>query len=469
VADLPVLNPFPDPATGMVFPIAAVSPNSQTRAPAQEAMGMTPPAAPAAPPPAPAAPAEDAGFPLQLTPAQPLMVPITQTESSTTTQGVDKATAGRINEATGQANAAASAAGDAQMQQQRDAADLEMRQSREAYGRGVNNYFERQAELQTQDEIERETTARLDASARFKPDRTALFNGDKGAAFGISAAISAMAGGWLMGQGLTGGRNPYLDAVLNMIEDNANDQIAANGRVYQELSQRLGDTKAAKAALKAKMLEAVDQTIDAQSRFQKAGTVQRGAAATKAQVQAEIAKNNLEAAKLTGKTVSSTVQRKQSMAPNPAIGIDVTNPQEYQRVGKVASLQNLAAEAQGLADSGALAENVGFFDEAGNWVAGAFNARDPKQARVERVRAMWELVNRADWSSEPNGQAVQERLAGIGWPKNDSEIPLFLQSVREALNTADPGGRYRIAARAMGNQPNAPEQKRFPIVRRQGQ
>lgn len=412
----------------------------------------------------------------QLTPPQnpmgaadraPMMVPQTTTETTTQTTGVDKATAASINAATGQANEAARQAGAAKVGEMQATSALDQRQAQEAYGRGVNQYFETAAQLATQDEVIRETNSRLEQAAQFKPDRTALFHGDQGALFGVSAAVAAMAGGWLMGQGLTGGRNPYLDAVFKIIDDNAKDQIAQNGQVYQELTRRLGSAEAAKKELKARQLQALNDTIDAKARFERSGLVQQGAARVQADVQAEIAKNQLEAAKLTGKTATTTVQKKMQMVPNLAAsgGVDVTDPKEYERVGKVAALRDFASEAEGLAQSGALADNVGFLDGKWAWIKGAVNARDPKQARVEALKAKWELAMRADWKSEPNGQEVQARLSQIGFPQNDAEIPYFLQSVREALNTADPGGRYRIAARAMGSRPQAVETRRIPIVR----
>jgi hypothetical protein len=398
---------------------------------------------------------------------QPAMIPQTVTETSKSTTGPDAATTANINAATGDANAAAQAAGTAKVGELNATADLERKQSQDAYGRGVNNYFESLAQMQTQDEIVRETSTRLENAAKFKPDRTQLFQGDTGVLFGISAAVAAMAGGWLMGQGLTGGRNPYLDTVMKMIDDNANDQINANSQVYQELTRRLGTAEGAKRELKARMLESVNQTIEAQSRFEKADLVQKGAASIMADVQKETAKNRMEAAKLTGQTTTKTVQSKTQMVQNPAAtgGVDVTNPQEYERVGKVGAIQNLVNDAEGLAKSGDLAASVGLFDEAWDWAADATRTRSPGAAKVAALKQKWELAMRANWKTEPNGQQVQERLSSISFPRSDSEIPFFLQNVREALNTADPGGKYRVAARSIGQQPNAVESRRIPVVR----
>src|SRR5688572_10871574 len=130
---------------------------------------------------------------------QPAMVPVTQTESSTQTTGPDAATAKNINAATGEANKAAEAAGTAKVGELHATADFERKEAQGQYGRGVNDFFTRAGELKTQDEIIRETSAALEDAAKFKPDRTALFSGDNGTLFGISAAVAAMAGGWLMG------------------------------------------------------------------------------------------------------------------------------------------------------------------------------------------------------------------------------------------------------------------------------
>lgn len=399
-------------------------------------------------------------------PAQPSMVPVTSTDTSTTTTGVDKAGAAAIRGATGQANDAATAAGQAKIDQEKAGGYLDQQQAQAAYGRGVNTYFEQAAAMQVQDDIIQEVSRRRQETAKFKPDRTALFKGDTGTLFGIAAAVSAMAGGWLMGQGITK-TNVYLDSVMRMIDDNANDQAEANSLVYQELTQRLGSAEAARHEMKARMLGAVNDTIEAQSRFEKGALVQKGAAGTMAQVQAEIAKNNLDAEKLVAKNVSTQVQRKTQMVPNIAAtgGIDVTDPKEYAKVGKIQHVANFAADVESLAQTGELADSVGLFDEGFNYVADSLRVRSPSAAKVDALKAKWELMMRSDWASEPNGQETQRRLSTIGFPRSDKEIPLFRQNVREALNSADPGGRYRIAARAMGNVPKAVETGRTPIVR----
>lgn len=399
---------------------------------------------------------------------QPAMIPVTETETTRTSTGLDKASEANINKVTEEANTAVQAAGQAKVDELKATADLERQQSREAYARGVNNYFQDWGKRQTEDEIVRETTARLEETAKFKPDRSALFHGDGGTMFGISAAIAAMAGGWLMGQGLTGGKNPYLDVIMRMIDQNAQDQVEANSATFRELERRLGSAEAARNELKARMKESVNTTIEAQTRFQKADLIQKGAAAVMAEVDRETARNRMDAAKATARTTSEVVQQRTKMVPNPMAtgGIDLADPKEYATTGKVAAMENFAANAQSLAENGDLANAVGFFDSWTGPLARSINASDKDRvAKVEALRGKWELMMRADWKSEPNGQAVQERLSAISWPKNDSEIPLFLQNVREALNTADPGGRYRAAARAMGNRSNAVETGRVPVVR----
>lgn len=392
----------------------------------------------------------------------------TTTDRSTQTSGLSAESKANVQSATDDANKAATAAGDAQVSQMNAEADLQRKQARDAYARGVNTYFEAWGQRQVQDQIVRDTSARLEQAAQFKPDRSALFRGDNGILFGIASAIAAMAGGWMMGRGQTG-QNPFLGSIMKMIDDDANDQIAQNSAVYRDLTRQLGSAEAAAKELKARMLGAVNDTIESQTRFEKADLVQKGAAQVMAQVQAKIAQNRMDAAKLTADNVAKTVQtRTQSqLVPNAQAfgGVDVTKPEEYARVGKISSLANLATEAESLAKDGTLAGNVGLFDSVWGATKRAVNARDPGQARVDRLKALWELAQRADWKTEPNGQAVQERLSTISFPQNDSEIPLFLQSMREALNAADPGGKYRFAAQALGNRPNVVESGRAPIVR----
>jgi hypothetical protein len=404
---------------------------------------------------------------------QPSMINATSTttDKTTGTQGLDKGSKAAIQSATGEANAAATSAGNAQVQQLTDTANLERKQATDAYGRGVNQYFEAWGQRNVQDQIVRDTTQRLEQNAQFKPDRAALFRGDHGLLFGISSAIAAMAGGWMMGRGMTR-NNPFLDSITKMIDEDANDQIAQNSAVYRELTRKLGSAEAAQKELKARMYQAVNDTIESQTRFEKADLVQKGAAGVMAQVDAKVAQNKLDAAKMTADTVTRQVQTRtqNQLVPNTAAygGVDVTDPKEYARVGKVSDLSNFASEAESLVKDGTLADNVGWFDEGWNQTKDMItrgHARTPGQARVDALKSRWELLNRADWASEPNGQETQQRLSAIAFPKNDSEIPLFQQRVREVMNAADPGGKYRFAAKAMGSRPNTVESGRTPIVR----
>jgi hypothetical protein len=399
--------------------------------------------------------------------AQPAMISQTTTDKTETTQGVDKASEAGIRSAGEDANRAAQASGDAQAQGVRDQGRLEQTQAQRGYGQGVNEYFQAATALQVQDEIINETSAKLEDTAKFKPDRTALFRGDSGVLFGISAAISAMAGGWLMGQGLTGGKNPYLDAVMRMIDDNARDQVETNSQVYQELTRRLGSAEAAKRELKARMLGAVNDTIEAQARFEKGELVQKGAAGIAAQVLAEQAKNRLDVEKAVAKQTTKTIQSRTQMVPNPAAtgGIDMTDSKNMARAERVGMLDSLLREGDSLFQSGELADNTGLVDEAAGSVMRFFRSRSPGQKRVEDFKAALQLINRADWASEPNGQEIQRQLSQIGIPENDAEIPQALTRLRTILNSADPGGRFRMARRAMGDRPAAVETGRTPIVR----
>lgn len=473
----PVISPMMDPVTGLPanMQLSVVQPdkNQGVAAAAAGAPALAPPdlrpgqgnAAPVEPP--------------DLTPGQgnqpppgPAMVPVTQTSSSTSTStsGLDPKSAANIRGAGQSANEAADEVGrveannlDAQAGQMRSTAQAD-------YSRGVQSYYQQWGQLQTQEEIASETDRRLQEAAKFKPDRTALFRGDTGLLFGISAAVAAMAGGWLMGQGLTGGKNPYLDTIMQMIDDDARDQISSNSATMQELTRIYGDAKAAGKDLKARMLQSVNDTIAAQNKFQDADQVQRGSAVVMARVEAEKAKNDMETAKLTANTVTKQhqTQSQTSMVANPALtqGFDLNNPKVVETVGKVGALENLLSEANSLAGNKSLEGSVGFLDKKIDAVKGWFDANSVPEQRVAALRAKWELVQRANWASEPNGAATQERLSSIAFPQNDAGIPQFLANVREALNTVDPGGRYRAVNRGMGQRPAASETgNRTPVVR----
>lgn len=470
-----IQNVIPKPATPAPAAHAAPAAPAPLSSPQGMAAAMDAPMTPPNLVPGQSNKAPGGGAPPNLTPGQsnqPSMIPVTQTtkESSTTTQGMDKASAAKVEGATGAANAAADKVGALEAGNLNASADMQRQQAQGAYGRGVNDYFQKWGELQVQEQISAETDAKLQEAAKFKPDRTALFRGDTGLLFGLSAAISAMAGGWLMGQGLTGGKNPYLDSILQMIDDDANDQINQNSATMEQLTRILGDSKAAGKELKARMLGSVSDTIQAQSKFQDADQVQRGAAVVMARVEAEKAKNQMDAAKLTATSVTKQVQSRSQtqMVANPQAygGLDVNDAKVQARMDKVGALENLYTTAMSLQASGELADNTGLIDEAVGSVKRGLRMRNPGQKKVEDFRALLESANRADWASEPNGQEVQLRLSQIGVPQNDAEIPLAIQKLREAVNVIDPGGRFRAARRALGDRPPTAETgTRTPIVR----
>lgn len=480
VQQAPVVSPIMDPTTGLPsnIQLPAVAPNVQTRAQTAPAAGI-PQAVPPDMRPGQANAAPQPTAPPDMRPGQanvPATIQVSKTDTTTTngtsTQGISEASKQQLRGATDQANAAAAGMGNVEAGNINAQADLQRTQAQQSYARGVNDYYQQWGQLQTQEQIAQETDRRLQEAAKFKPDRTQLFGGDSGVAFGISAAIAAMAGGWLMGQGLTGGKNPYLDIITRMIDDNANDQIRQNSQTMDQLTRILGDSKAAVSALKAKMRESVNETITAQTKFQDADLVQRGAATVMARVEAEKAKNDMEYAKATADTVTKqhqvTSQRTSQTVPNPAFagGLDVNDAKTIQTIQKAGALEDLVNEAISLEKSGDLAANTGLLDEAAGSIKRGLRMRDPGQKRVEDFKAQLQLINRADWASEPNGQEIQRQLSSIGIPENDAEIPIAVERLRAVLNQVDPGGRFRMARRALGNRTNANQTgPAIPIVK----
>jgi hypothetical protein len=406
---------------------------------------------------------------------QPATISVTDTTTTTgsTTSGMDAASAKAVGEATGQANAAADASGAAQVDTINATADLERKQSQAAYAKGVNDYFTGLAAVQAQDEIVRETTQRLDAAKDFKPDRTQLFDGDTGAVFGISAAIAAMAGGWLMGQGLTGGKNPYLDVVMKMIDDNARDQVDQHSNTVQELQRRLGSAEAAKKELKARMLGSVEETINAQARFEKSSIVQKGSAAVLAQVAAEKAKNSLDAAKLTAKTASESVQksRQTRQMPNPAAmqggggsAISADGKPLDVNQGKLASR---AEKAQKIADQlrakrNSVKEAVGGMDRLGNWLADYTVGMNEKALEGENLISEMQNYNLERFQNSP-GDKITSQKQNMGVPTRDSDIDAQIkfweqQAASDRANAENAGVLFRERGDTTGG-------RRIPVVR----
>lgn len=348
-----------------------------------------------------------------------------------------------------------------------------------------------------------ETERRLSDTADFKPDRGRLFHS---AGFTISAAISAMAGGWLMGQGLTGGKNPYLDNILGMVNDDANDQVRTNSAVYQELSRRLGSTEAARHELKERML--LNAKADMDNRAAKAATQTAiaGHAAAQKAFDAQIARAHIEKIKaLTPEVTQSQSQRSSNVTksgplqvmfgaikageespqtlllaaqqydrnPEKATAEGMKLPDYSSKMGDISDQKRLTQKLRDYAENGTLQKVSGFFGEMKPTRLLDKNEQEAlRTLNTLRVQMLMSLPR------EPNSQKTQDEVANILKPTTPEDIPNVIQYLeqtnaareRNINNATSIGvrGRYAVSSGlvdAQGNVGGLPPMRRVDTTR----
>lgn len=357
-------------------------------------------------------------------------------QGSTGLSAADQATAQGDIAATGAARAKAADAAQATTNLE---AQQAQRRSAELFTQAASAQEKIAAEQVVNDRLNAEVEAKLKAGAEFRPDRTELFHGDRGALFSISSAVAAMAGGWLMGLGKTKG-NPYLDVILRLIDDNANDQIRKNSSVVQELMRQKGDLSAVKADLKARMLRVADQYVEARMLRDKSELVQTKGAETRAQMAAQDSQWQAEQRRALMRTESKkmteTLNRVTTQSTQSG-GAGALNPdKQAEKLKTIRALdQQIETMRRGLkADS--LSGVVGFASRNGwNAARRAIGTLPPEQ--VEQLNNLNDIMVSTimSLSREPSNQ-MQDIIKDINIPQNDAEIPTFLTRLERIRNQA---------------------------------
>lgn len=183
------------------------------------------------------------------------------------------------------------------------------------------------AQIALNDHVQSQVDAKMKAGAEWRPDRTELFHGDRGAAFGIMAAIAAMAGAWMQGRGLTQ-KNPYLPTILKIIDDNANDQVRRNSTTMQLLREQKGDLRAAALELRQRQASYAKQRLEGLALKDQSDLMRAGVAKTTAALDAQIAqweqekRQSLERTETNKivKTFSQSQSQSQTIGAGPAGG-----------------------------------------------------------------------------------------------------------------------------------------------------
>lgn len=231
--------------------------------------------------------------------------------------------------AQGQARDAAASYGNLQ-------ADQQAEQSKRMIQDAAQGLEKTAAQIALNDHITGQVEKRMAAGAEWRPDRTQLFQGDRGVAFGISAAVAAMAGAWMQGRGLTGS-NPYLPTIMKMIDDNANDQVRTNSSTVQFLREQKGDLRAAAIELKQRQLRYATQRLDGLALKDSSDLTRAGVEKTRADMLAQDAKWEQEKRQALERTETNRVTKSFSQSTAPGTGPAGGERNEAQ--GKAAGVQ----------------------------------------------------------------------------------------------------------------------------------
>ena len=414
---------------------------AEIQAPAGNSLDLTSVGGQAVPPPlappAPPGPAKPAGASGLQPPAPPgpsggggslYETTTTRTEGSSGLDEAGQKRAGARLDATG---AAFGKAADDEAAAKRARAEYEVRATEQALSDVAQRRREAAAEAALNDHTNAEVDRRMKAASDWKPDRAAFFKGENGAARGILAAIAVIAGGWMQGRGQTS-TNQFLPFIMKMIDDDVEDQVRTNSANIQFLREQKGDLKAAAAELKKRQLMLVDSELQAKAAAgaAKDPSVQAAIEAYKSQSAAAQAKWDGEQRTALERTVTRQTSRVTS--PAAMAGPGRQSPQAIEAQSRVRQLDRVISTLEQANEAGDLQGIVGWQDKIGaNSVQDFFGGLPPGQRRAADALSELEVLNRADWKSEPNGQAVQSRLSSIGIAKNDRDIPGMLQRLKQ--------------------------------------
>jgi hypothetical protein len=373
-------------------------------------------------------------------PAAPAFV--TLTDSKTASSGLDPASAARAQEGIARQQQAQARADESRVAKDDLEARLTATRSAGLLASSAKGLEKVAAEQAVQDHIASEVDRRLNAggpnskdaagvgSVYWRPDRTELFHGDSGVAFGIAAAVAAMAGAWMQGRGLTGS-NPYLPTIMKMIDDNVNDQVRQNSTAIQHLKELKGDVKAAKLELRERQLAYTQQQVDGLALRDKSQIMQAGVAGLRDQLTAEREKTRNEQEKVLNRTVTQETSRR--MAANPAAkaaqlprGLAVRYVQNNALQDEYRVARAHIVEAQ---QSGAAAAYLGTVATHGvSWVQEHLNGLPPEQKKFANALMALERVNHINTGSSLVGLSAEEkeRYGHEGIAEKERDIPTML-------------------------------------------
>lgn len=244
--------------------------------------------------------------------AVPALIPTTERKEGST--GPDKASAARISAGIESTDAASATAQASATNAKQVEADVTKQRALRTMGQAAEALKDDAAKQAVLDHIDTTVQQKLDAGAAWRPNPTELFHGDHGVLFGISAAVAAMAGGWLSVRQNT--TNQYLPIIMKMIDDNVKDQVRQNSSMMQTLRDQKGDVKAAMSDLRGRMLAHTQQVADGLALKDQSTMMQAGVTSFRDQLGAERAKERAKQQAALTTSVTNEVTHK--LIANPA-------------------------------------------------------------------------------------------------------------------------------------------------------
>lgn len=375
--------------------------------------------------------------------------------------------------------------------------NIEIQAAADAYARGeYQGRYDQATHLANTREVALNEALAQRKRARETPiDPSKAFADGAGAlAFGaiIGSAIANVGLAW-MGQSAQ-----PINVIDNLVERSLRIQREQKAAAIDEASEGVEMSRAEMASAKADARAAADQLL--RQKFAEAQTDQErnNISAIQKDNEAKLKQAEYEYAEAIADTVttSTTHQSAQSSTQTkpgdsgytidlPAGSTeedaqDAINAKRFDAEatdGDKGKLEKLSENAKAISDRARVIKELRQLEQEGGYVsdvtgiwqggkgaAGAIipgvskeNLQNPKQQRAAQLLTQLEGLNRMSWKTEPNSKETQERLASLGLPKNDSDIPTFFDrqesEIRDATNSLYTGyddkvvGKFRTQNR----------------------
>ncbi len=311
------------------------------------------------------------------------------------------------------------------------ARQVDLQQQEQEQQRLLNEAAQEQNKIASKQAVvdlqESEVKKRLQAGSDWRPDRQQLFEGSTGAARGVLAAVSVLAGALMQGRGMSRD-NPFMASIERMIDENVADQVRTNSSTMQFLREQKGDIQSAAAELKARQMQFAMQKMNAKAALSKLPAAQAGLAAFNDSATAKTAEWRAEQERALRKQVSHTISRhtapvapaKQQQLPRGLAARHANNNQF------VREWKNIRSQLQSAQQAGDLDGYLGTVATHGvNWAQSHLNGLPPGQQKAAILMARLEELNHLHTGSTMVGLSAEEkeRFGKVGVPEKVRDVP----------------------------------------------